>query len=161
MDREKGVEPARQQAGTPQPIFDVLHAEYRFTIDVCACAWNAKLPRYVDRETDALTADWSGERAWCNNPYDDIPAWLAHALEPEIAVYLLPARTDRIWWLEWKPRAEVHWFVGQAPHRRLQFDAPPGVKYSSNPDCNALFCFGEGFEPGRERWRSGLTGEIL
>jgi site-specific DNA-methyltransferase (adenine-specific) len=152
---------ARQEAGTPRPLFAVLHSEYGFTVDVCALPHNAKLPVYLTPEDDSLSASWAGERAWCNSPYDNIPAWLDHALEPIVAVYLLPVRTDREWWRRWKPLAEVHYFVGEKPHKRLQFEAPPGIKYSSNPDCNCLFCFGKGFTPTRERWRSGATGELL
>jgi len=151
----------RQEAGTPPDLFAQLHSEYRFTIDVCASAINHKLPCYLTKEDDALDADWSGERAWCNNPFDDIAPWLAHALEPELAVFLEPVRTDRWWWMRWRPLAEVHWFVGEKPDRRMQFVAPPGVKYSSNPFCLCLLCFGDGFEPGRERWRSSSTGRLL
>jgi len=86
---------------------------------------------------------------------------LAKRGEPTFIAYLLPVRADRLWWKEHKPLAEVHYFVGEKPHRRLQFEAPPGVKYSSNPDSNVLLLFGEGAVPGLEVWRSGLTGERL
>jgi hypothetical protein len=158
-------------------LFEQLHSEYLFTVDICAVAHNAKLSRYVSPRENALKIDaaWNAEgiswllnepcrkaeRVWCNPPYDDIPRWLAHALEPEISMYLLPARTDREWFRKWKQRAEVHWFVGEKPHRRLQFEPPPGCTYSSNPDSHLLMCFGPGFTSGRELWRSGKTYKIL
>ena len=151
----------RNEAGTPPEIFGPLHRDFRFTVDACAVGHNAKLPAYLTPEDDALDADWSGERVWCNPPFRNIPAFLAHALEPVLAVYLLPVRSDRLWWMQWKPLAEVHWYVGQAPHRRIQYVPPPGVRYSSNPACECLMCFGERFRPGQERWRSGRTGELL
>jgi hypothetical protein len=167
-----GANLRRQEAGTPRLLFYQLQEEYHFTVDVCAVAHNAKLLPFVTPEQNALSMDWGclplskicywdAWRVWCNPPYDDIPRWLAHALEPEISVYLLPARTDREWFRRWKPLAEVHWFVGEKPHKRLQFEPPPGLQYSSNPDCHLLMCFGEGFVPGLERWRSGRTYELL
>lgn len=40
---------------TPQALFDKLNAEFHFTVDVCASAWNAKMPRYWSVEQDALS----------------------------------------------------------------------------------------------------------
>lgn len=151
----------RNEAGTPPDLFLTLHSEYLFTVDLCAVAHNHKLSDYLSPEDDALSLYWGGERGWCNPPYADIPAWLAKAYEPNFIAYLLPARTGRRWWQEWKPRAECHYFVGEKPERRIQFLPPPGVKYPSNPDCNVLFLFGEGTTPGLEVWRSGRTGRRL
>lgn len=174
--RQRTGEKARksQEAGTPRGLFYQLYSEYLFTVDICAVGHNAKILPYINPEQNALGMHWgrltpqfhyllpdSPVRVWCNPPYDNIPAWLAHALEPMIAVYLLPVRTDRQWFCQWKPLAEVHWFVGEKPHRRLQFEPPPGFRYSSNPDCHMLMCFGKCFTPGLERWRSGKTYELL
>ncbi len=151
----------RNEAGTPQHIFDVLHQEYRFTVDACASEHNAKLPAYLTQEDDALSTSWEVERVWCNPPFNDIYAWLEHHHEPAFVAYLLPVRSDRLWWKFRKPWGECHYFVGEKPHQRIQFVAPPGVKYSSNPGSNCLFLFGEGCTPGLEVWRSGRTGERL
>ena len=164
-DLERGdgsvAEDLRQCWGTPQDLFDVLHSEYRFTIDSCASPFNCKLDRYWTRADDALSQDWSGERVWCNPPYRDIPAWLAHAHEADLTVYLLPVRSDREWWRRYKPIAECHYFVGESPHCRVRFVAPPGVKPTSNPGIHCLLIFGAGATPGTEAWRSGRTGERL
>lgn len=151
----------RQEAGTPRDLFDVLNRQYWFDMDVCANEYNHKLPKYIDRATDSLTQSWKGMRAWCNPPFDNIPAWLGKWWEPDFAAYLLPVRTDRMWWAQYKPRAECHYFLGERPHRRVKFEPPPGVKYSANPGCNCLLLFGGEVTPGRERWRSGRTGELL
>jgi hypothetical protein len=151
----------RNEAGTPRHIFEVLHAEYRFDVDICASYHNHKLPDYLTEEDNSLALHWGGLRVWCNNPYRDIPAWLAHSHEPILVAYLLPVRTDRMWWQKYKPQAECHYFVGEKPHKRLQFEPPPGVEYSSNPCCECLLIFGEGATPGLEVWRSGLTGARL
>lgn len=152
---------SRQQAGTPALLFKTLQEEYSFDCDICACDHNAKLSAYLTKEDDALSSSWEGLRVWCNPPYNNIPVWLAHAPEPVVVAYLLPARTDRWWWRRWKPLSECHYFVGEKPHARVAFEPPPGITYSSNPDCNVLLLFGEGTTPGAEVWRSGRTGERL
>lgn len=153
----------RNEAETPDSLFSTLHREYRFTIDICASARNAKLKRYISKRKNALRMNWGRfGRVWCNCPYKVIPLWLAHALEPKFVMYFLPARTDRSWWFEWKPKAEVHYLVGQAPHARPQMKPPPGIVYKGgNSMSMVLMLFGDGAKPGRERWRSGRTGELL
>lgn len=54
---------------TPPALFEALHAEFGFTLDVCASPWNAKLPRYFTEKEDGLAQDWSGERCFMNPPY--------------------------------------------------------------------------------------------
>lgn len=158
------TENSRQEAGTPRRIFDVLHREYRFTIDVCAVEHNAKLPLFWSPADDALTRNWGGVRAWCNPEFGDIAPWLEHALEPELACYLLPAdRTGREWWRIHKPRAEVHYFRSEGDdHCRIEYVPPPGVVYKNKCGFEScLFLFGLGMQPGLEIWRSGRTGERL
>jgi phage N-6-adenine-methyltransferase len=98
---------------TPRSLFEPLHKEFRFTLDVCATAESAKCPRYFTKEQDGLTAPWIAERVWCNPPFSDIEpwvmrAWSAHA---ELVVMLVPAtRTDQPWWQEqiepWRDNGE-------------------------------------------------------
>lgn len=40
------------------------------------------------------------ERVFCNPPYGrkEIPRWLAKRFEPDVALYLLPVRSDTGWW---------------------------------------------------------------
>jgi site-specific DNA-methyltransferase (adenine-specific) len=95
---------------TPQQLFDQLHAEFRFTLDVCANAENAKCARYFDREADGLAQDWSGERVWMNPPFGhDIKHWMKKAFETGTpaapVVCLVPARTDTRWWHRYAMKA--------------------------------------------------------
>lgn len=88
---------------TPRTLFDPLHREFRFTLDVCATAESAKCPRYFTKEQDGLTQSWAGERVWCNPPYSDIESWVLKAWDEAYAVplmaLLVPAtRTDLPWW---------------------------------------------------------------
>lgn len=53
---------------TPQWLFDQLHAEFDFTLDVCADAQNAKCHSFFSQEQDGLSQVWNG-RVWCNPPH--------------------------------------------------------------------------------------------
>jgi len=156
--------PARNEAGTPAALFRVLHEEYKFTVDVCASPHNAKLPGYWSVEDNGLAMPWEGHRVWCNPPYRDITPWVNRGPEAELAVFLLPSRTDRFWWMRWKPLVECHYFVGEKPERRIQFVRPPGVppeEWKSNSMSNVLFVVGAEAIPGKEVWRSGIDGRRL
>lgn len=86
---------------TPASVFAPLHAEFGFTVDGCAEAHNAKLPRYFSPEVDGLNQDWSTERVWLNPPYGKvIRQWALKARSAALAVALVPARTDTRWWHE-------------------------------------------------------------
>ena len=102
--KARGAADRTDDRRTPAAIFDVLHAEHGFTIDVAASAENAKLPRFFDRDSNGLAQSWTGEVVWCNPPYSDLASWVSKALyEVEHgcrkAVMLLPAnRTEQRWW---------------------------------------------------------------
>ena len=113
--------PERFDWQTPPEIFDPLHREFGFTIDAAATKENALLPRYWTKEDDALVQDWGGERVWCNPPYGkfQIPfIRKAAQRKAEIAVLLIPARTDTLIWHECIfGVAEVRFIKG-----RIRFD---------------------------------------
>ena len=88
---------------TPPELFDSLHLEFGFTLDVCATEANAKCPHYFTEFQDGLTKSWSGFRCWMNPPYGrEIYAWTRKAREEAasgtLVVGLLPASTDLAWW---------------------------------------------------------------
>ena len=87
---------------TPQSFFDLLHAEFRFTLDVCAVAGNAKTPAFYS--SDSLSTQWTGT-CWMNPPYGrQIDKWIRKAVESArdgaTVVCLVPARTDTVWFHE-------------------------------------------------------------
>ncbi len=85
---------------TPQELFDLLDAEFGFTVDVAATLGNAKCPVYYDATIDGLSQDWTGETVWCNPPYDrGTIRWVKKAAEMPsgIQVLLMAARTDTRW----------------------------------------------------------------
>ena len=84
---------------TPQALFDQLNEEFRFTLDPCATAENAKCRKYYTKEQDGLLQDWTGETVYCNPPYGrQMGRWIEkcyeHWLSGGVAVMLIPARTD-------------------------------------------------------------------
>lgn len=88
---------------TPQALFDVLDAEFHFTLDVCATAQSAKCTRYYTPADDAFSQPWDGV-CWMNPPYGRVIGdWMGRAQSVATAccavvVCLVPARTDTRWW---------------------------------------------------------------
>jgi phage N-6-adenine-methyltransferase len=112
---------------------------HHFTLDVCATPENAKCPAFYTRAQDGLAQPWSG-RVWCNPPYGRaIGLWVQKAWESvqggqsELAVLLVPARTDTEWWHRWCERGEVELLRG-----RLRF----GGATSGAPFPSAVVVFG-------------------
>jgi len=131
--------------GTPQALFDLLDAEFHFTLDVCATPENAKCRRYFTKKQDGLSRSWVGERFWMNPPYGrEIGAWIKHAADSctgenfwkgTVGVCLLPARTDTAWWHDWVwYAAEVRFIRG-----RLKF----GGATNSAPFPSAVVIFND------------------
>lgn len=90
---------------TPPEVFDPLNADFRFTLDPCATAQNAKCSKFYTEADDGLTKSWAGERVFMNPPYGrEIYAWTRKAREEAkagtLVVGLLPASCDLAWWHE-------------------------------------------------------------
>jgi len=87
---------------TPQDVFDRLHAEFDFQIDLAASAENHKCARWWGKGDDALTLTWAAhaKRGWLNPPYSrTLCARFIQVAASErelgfLTVMLLPARTD-------------------------------------------------------------------
>lgn len=124
--KRRGALDAVDDRETPPDVFDPLHAEFRFTLDVCAARHNSKCARYFslgpspeidirqcrlwpelfvgDPDAlafDGLAQDWPAhERIWCNPPFSNIEPWVekSHSCEATV-VMLLPAnRTEQPFW---------------------------------------------------------------
>lgn len=110
---------ARHDWATPAGLFAQLDAEFRFDLDACATAANAKCRRYFSEAEDGLTKRWSG-RVFVNPPYGrSLAAWVrkayesVRAAEAEVVVCLLPVRTDTAWWHEYVQQGEVRFLRGR------------------------------------------------
>lgn len=136
---------------TPHWLFDRLHAEFEFDLDVCALPENAKCDRFISPQQDGLISSWRLERdvrsvAWMNPPYGrSIDRWVAQAwraanwyMDCELVVCLLPARTDTRWWWQYCTKGEIRFLPG-----RLKF----GGSKNSAPFPSAVVIF----ESGRAR----------
>jgi phage N-6-adenine-methyltransferase len=123
---------------TPQSVFDALHAEFKFELDVCASPENAKCARFFTVADDGLTKAWVGV-CWMNPPYGrEIARWVRKARvssdEGATVVCLLPVRTGTSWWQAEiigpdpeNPRAKVRYLPG-----RLRFGgAKTGAPFDS------------------------------
>ncbi len=92
---------------TPPEIFDPLHAEFHFGLDVCATMQNAQCDVYFSPAENGLEQDWAahsmGYDCWMNPPYGRaLKAWMQKAWKEKqrgvTTVCLVPARTDTQWW---------------------------------------------------------------
>lgn len=92
---------------TPNDVYETLDREFGFTLDPCPMD---DAERIMDE--DGLARSWAGHRIFCNPPYGNgIGNWLAKAREADVAVFLLPARTDTRWWHEHGLKADEIRFI--------------------------------------------------
>lgn len=136
-------------AGTPWDFFYLLENHFpRRDIDVCANDENYKCPRFLHDQDDPLFEDWldPGEdlnHGWCNPPYSKISPWLQKcAMEVKgrhwvTMLALVPATPGPAWWHNYATLADEIWFLRE----RIQFDAPPGIKYTTAMGDNALLLY--------------------
>lgn len=94
---------------TPQAFFDHVNCLFRFTLDACATADNAKCEVFYSPEDDALSQPWPGV-VWMNPPYShSIGKWVEKAYREAQAgatvVALIPARTETSWWHDYVMKA--------------------------------------------------------
>ncbi len=123
----------KQNWRTPRALFDELHAEYGFTMDGASEPGNGLLPKASTVETPL---PWTGERVFCNPPWSDIPPFLDLAAKADLAVLLVPARTNARWFHRAIALgAAARFFPG-----RPKFEgAPEGNKGHNSPiDCLLL-----------------------
>ena len=82
---------ATEEWATPKEVYAELDREFGFTFDPCPLGGESD-------GTATLFCDWRGQRVFCNPPYGPgIRPFLERAQEAEVAVYLIPARTDTRW----------------------------------------------------------------
>ncbi len=109
---------ASQHWATPKDLYAELHKEFHFDHDPC--------PLYQGVAADGLEESWLGRRVYCNPPYGrGVGDWLAKAGEAELAVFLLPARTDTKWWHEYAMKAsEIRFLKGRLKFGGAKTGAP-------------------------------------
>ena len=115
--------------GTPQTLFDKLNAEFHFTLDPCASDENHKCANYFTESENGLLQDWGRERVFCNPPYGrSIGNWVKKCAEhDDLAVMLIPARTDTKWFHEYiynNPRVQIRFLPGRVKFQGAVNSAP-------------------------------------
>ena len=113
---------------TPRAVYVALDEEFHFNFDPCP----------IDGESDGLAmllTPWRGKRVFCNPPYGPgIAKWLQCGLEADVAVFLIPVRTDTRWFHEIAlPRAKELRFI----KGRLRFG--DAVKSAPFPSMIVIF----------------------
>ena len=128
---------------TPRTLYDALDNEFHFTLDPCPERGNQDA-LWHGAEVNGLARPWSGHRVYCNPPYGPrVSEWLRKANEAEVAVFLLPARTDTRWWHEYAMKAdEIRFLRG-----RLRF----GAAQNSAPFPSVILVFRNGAAKGTIR----------
>lgn len=113
----------RQCWTTQRTFFDQLDNIFHFTIDACASAGNALLPRYWSEENDCRLQDWSNEIAFCNPPFSLTGTILHKAATAKAAVFLLPLTclTTRYF------AAALPGAMAVSP-KRIKYDPPEGLQ---------------------------------
>lgn len=124
----------RQNWRTPRPMFDALDADYGFTMDGASELGNGLLPKASTAENPL---PWAGERVFCNPPWSNIKPFVELAATADLAVLLVPARTNAKWFHRaLELGATVRFFLG-----RPSFDLGPNGKKgirNSPVDCVLL-----------------------
>jgi phage N-6-adenine-methyltransferase len=88
---------------TPDWLFDLLDAEFHFTIDAAASPHNAKCRTVWTEEENGMVQDWGCETVWCNPPFcvRVLAEWVRKAYEASrlgaTVVVLMPLWLDYEW----------------------------------------------------------------
>ena len=129
---------------TPSSIFDPLHAEFGFTLDGASEPGNGLLPL---ASTVDGPIDWAGHSVFCNPPWSNIKPFIEQAAAANVAVFLVPARTNGGWFHRAiELGAKVKFFKG-----RPKFELPThdGPGRSSPVDCLLLVFDNRPHDAGR------------
>lgn len=118
---------------TPRELFDQLNCEFQFTLDGASEPGNGLLPL---ASTSEAPIEWEGHRVFCNPPWSNIKPFVEQAANADVAVLLVPARTNT----KWFHRALA---LGAEPRffeKRPKFELPEhkGPGHNSPVDCMYL-----------------------
>ena len=113
---------------TPVAFFEYYNNIFRFDLDVCASAENAKCETFYTEEDDGLAQEWEGN-CWMNPPYGrEIIHGMRKAYESSLrgatVVCLVPARTDTKWWHEYAMKGDIEFIRGRLKFGDAKNSAP-------------------------------------
>jgi hypothetical protein len=107
---------------TPKKLFTELNNEFHFDFDPCPL--NGKVGPLFG--FDGLHESWKGRRVFVNPPYGPrIGDFMAKAVEADLAVFLVPARTDTRWFHQFALKAsEIRFIRGRIKFEGATHNAP-------------------------------------
>lgn len=123
----------QQNWRTPRDMFDQLHAEFGFTMDGASEPGNGLLARASTAESPI---DWAGQRVFCNPPWSNIRPFVEQAPAANLAVLLVPARTNAKWFHRALELGALVRFFPKRPKFELPERTGPG--HNSPVDCLLL-----------------------
>lgn len=163
---------------TPRWLFNALHLEFNFILDVAALPVSALCDRFLTPDDDALTVDWGdhieAEKGspwcWCNPPYSNIEPWVIKAINEQcngIGTVMLVPQDQSAEWYPGDAATEVRLITGYYDDGgkwhsgRISFvNAETGVEMKGNNKGSMLLIFAPGyFGPCRVQHVS--KGELL
>ena len=111
---------------TPEKLYQELDKEFHFDFDPCP----------INPDFDGLKVTW-GQINFCNPPYSEIKLWIKKGYEEykkkKIVVFLIPSRTDTIYWHEYVMKAhEIRFIKGRLKFNNSENSAP-------FPSCLVIF----------------------
>lgn len=135
----------RQDHETPWELFDMLDAEFDFTVDAAASPYNAKLENYWTEEIDGLKQNWAGHTVFINPPFavKQLECWVIKAYEETRTnehtkvVMVVPVKSDQDWW-EYAIQGEIRYI-----NKRVKFEGNKGTF----PGPIAVLVFGKYVRP--------------
>lgn len=129
---------------TPQYIFNWLHSQFDFDIDLAASDDHHYCGMYFTKDYSALDADWwnNGQIGFCNPPYSKIDPWIDKAVIESrrgfTTVMLIPmCNGEKRWWEIYEEASEIIHIVG-----RIGFIHPitgEAVSGNSKGSCVVVF----------------------
>ncbi len=120
-------DPNRGRYRTPPWLFRLLDEEFHFTLDAASDDTNHLCTRYLTEAENALEADWTMDRTFCNPPFDPVIPWARKFAETSaqggLVVAVLPLSPDTSW-----SRMYVDGIAAEARmcDRRVQYLDPLG-----------------------------------
>jgi len=110
---------------TPPKVFKILTNEFNFTHDLAATKTNTLCDNYF---VDSLGVSWKGiQAAFCNPPFSMAEEFLQKAHEPDLTVFVIPARPQTKYFIKNVMlndyTHEIRWC-----HRGMRFVPPAGVQ---------------------------------
>lgn len=163
---------------TPRWLFNALHLEFNFILDVAALPVSALCESYLTPDEDALSVDWgdyipADERSpwcWCNPPYSDIGPWVVKAMVEQhngIGTVLLVPQDQSAEWYPGDNASEIRIITGYYDDSgkwktgRISFvNAETGVEMQGNNKGSMLLVFAPGYR-GPCRMQNVSKGDLI